>query len=382
VKTTAVYEVMDAFSETLLGYHISDTENWEQQYNAYRMAVERSGCKPFEIVTDNQGGSKTKALQEFYRRLCRVARPTQPYNPESKSLESAFGRFQSQVLHRDWRFTGTNISAKTGRANIEFVDANRESLYTLSELKTAYMEAREQWNAMPHPKTGRPRLEMYLNSQNPETQPIDRLDMIEMFWLYTGKPSTFTSAGITIQVNNQKYTYEPLDEFGMPDMDFRRRHTGQQFLVQYDPHDMTHVRLYVESPLGKRYVADAYPYIEVHRAIQEQEDGERSFLVRQNYINQHERIVRQIEAAALEEEHGVAPEQHGLNRPRLRGISARLQEDLGERVNGRTGERKRKMDNGQLTIDNERDYEIVDVGLYEKELSNRVYDLAEMYDKY
>lgn len=37
VRTTMVYEVMDAYSEVLLGYHISDAEDYEQQYHAYRM---------------------------------------------------------------------------------------------------------------------------------------------------------------------------------------------------------------------------------------------------------------------------------------------------------------------------------------------------------
>jgi hypothetical protein len=363
IKTTAVYEVMDAYSEVLLGYHISNTENWEQQYNAYRMAVECAKCKPYEIVTDNQGGSKTKALQEFYRRLCRVARPTQPYNPQSKSIESAFGRFQAQVLRKDWRFTGTNILAKTGRPNLEFTEANRERLYTLSELKEAYRKAREEWNNSLHQATGRPRIDMYLTSMNPEAQEIDQLDMIEMFWMMTEKPSTFTSAGITIQVNKQEYTYEPLDEFGMPDMEFRRQHTNRAFFVQYDPQDMTHVRLYVDSALGKRFVADAHPYIEVHRAIQEQEDGERSFIVRQNLINQQERVRRQIVAAELETAHGVAPEQHGLNRPKMRGISTKRVEEL--------------MGDTLMYVE----HETVDIGRYEKEMSNRTYDLVDMYDK-
>jgi len=204
VKTTSVYEVVDAYSEVLLGYHISDTENREQQYSAFRMAVETAGQKPFEIVTDNQGGQKKGDVQEFYNRLCRVCRPTQPYNPQSKSIESVFGRFQSQILREDWRFTGTNIIAKTGRPNLEFIEANKESLYTLTELKEAHRRAREKWNNSPHPATGRPRADMYLTSINPEAQPIDRLDMIEMFWMMTEKPSTFTASGITIQIKNQE----------------------------------------------------------------------------------------------------------------------------------------------------------------------------------
>ena len=56
VKTINVYEVVDGFSEVLLGYHISESENFEAQYGAFRMAIQRSGHKPYEIVHDNQGG--------------------------------------------------------------------------------------------------------------------------------------------------------------------------------------------------------------------------------------------------------------------------------------------------------------------------------------
>lgn len=58
VRTTSVYEVVDDMSEVLLGYCISESENFEAQYCAFRMAIERSGHKPYEIVHDNQGGHK------------------------------------------------------------------------------------------------------------------------------------------------------------------------------------------------------------------------------------------------------------------------------------------------------------------------------------
>ena len=52
VRTIGVYEVMDAYSEVLLGFHISENENYEAQYHAYRMALQTSGHKPYELVHD------------------------------------------------------------------------------------------------------------------------------------------------------------------------------------------------------------------------------------------------------------------------------------------------------------------------------------------
>ena len=102
IRTTMVYEVIDAYSEVLLGYYISDHENFEAQYNAYRMAIQVSGHKPFEIVHDNQGGhkrlEKDKDSKEegFFDKICHIHRPTAPYSGQSKTIESIFGRFQSQ----------------------------------------------------------------------------------------------------------------------------------------------------------------------------------------------------------------------------------------------------------------------------------------------
>ncbi|MDR0612371.1 MAG: transposase family protein [Dysgonamonadaceae bacterium] len=103
--TCTVYEVIDTYSEALLGYCISDREDYRQQYNAFCMAVRNTRRKPYEIVTDNQGGAKTKRMQDFMKGISHIAHTTMPNNPQSKTVESVFGRFQQQVLHQVWGFT-------------------------------------------------------------------------------------------------------------------------------------------------------------------------------------------------------------------------------------------------------------------------------------
>lgn len=370
VKTTSVYEVMDAYSEALLGYHISDTENFETQYRAFRMAIETSGCRPFEIVNDNQGGHKKLENGRFFERISRVSRRTAPYNGPSKSIEAAFGRFQAQVLHRDWRFTGQNITARSenSRPNLEFIEANKENLYTYEELCEAYARYRQEWNEGLHPQAGRPRIEMYRDSVNPDLLPVDQLDMIEMFWVMTSKPSTFTTSGITIQVKNQKYTYEVFDQAGMPDMEFRRNNTLRQFYVMYDPLDMTMVRLYTKDASGYRYAATAHPYMVIHRALQEQQPGEMAFIRQMDAAIKRDRVERQIAAAELEYTHGVAPEQHGLNRPRIKGISEKAFEASAD-----SQRRASKAAAG----------EAIGAADYGKMISNVTYEqVASRYDKY
>ena len=370
VRTTQVYEVMDAFSEVMLGYFISDRENFNAQYNAFRMAIETAGHRPFEIVVDNQGGHKKDEAKELFTQICHVFRFTAPYSGQSKTIESTFGRFQAQILHQDWRFTGQNITTKreTSRPNLEFIEANKENLYTLEELKAAYAKAREAWNSAKHPATGVSRFEMYQNSVNPDTTAVDQLDMIEMFWLTTQKPATFTASGITIEVDTKKYTYEVLGTDKMPDLEFRKKHTFRQFYVMYDPLDMTQVRLYTKETNGMRYIATAEPYVKVHRNLQEQEPGEMTFIRQMDIRNKQERVNLQLEAAELEMAHGVAPEQFGLNRSRIKGLNLVTAEAL--------------MDTAVKQSKPPKQVEIIDVGLLGKQISNLTFNDAALLDKY
>ena len=336
VRTTCVYEVIDASSEVLLGYHISDSEDYEAQYHAYRMAIQISGHKPYEIVHDNQGGHKKLEKQGgFFDKICHVHRSTAPYNGESKTIESIFGRFQQQILHQDWRFTGQNVTAKkaNSRPNLEFIEANKDSLYTFEELKDAYAAARKQWNEAMMPGTTERRIDRYTNSVNEDTEEVNLYAMIDMFWIFTGTPVTFTDQGIKIQIKGKAYQYEVFSAPGVPDHEWRRLHTLERFRVAYDPYDMTSVRLYsTDKSGGLRFARVAEPYMVIHRAIQEQTEGEASLIRQEQAANMQDRIEYQVTAKAIEYAHGTAPEQNGLNTPKLKGVTAEVQKQIDERT--------------------------------------------------
>ena len=335
VRTTSVYEVIDAATEVFLGFCISDNEDYEAQYMAYRMAIQVSGHKPYEIVHDNQGGHKKLQNQQFFDKLCHIHRTTAPYNGASKTIESVFGRFQMQVLHKDWRFTGQNITAKkdSSRPNMEFIEANKDKLYTYDELKAAYLKARTEWNEMAHPATGEQRIKMYEQSENPETPVVTPSDMIDMFWVTCDRMSTFTSSGIEITVKGKKRVYEVMSEPGVPDIEWRRKHTYQKFVVKYDPYDFQSIRLYWKDKAGElRFERVAEPYIVIHRAIQEQTDGEAAFIRHQQKATEESRIERQVAGREIEYAEGVAPEQNGLTSPDLKGVSKDVQRQIDRRT--------------------------------------------------
>ena len=253
-----------------LGYYISDNEDYIAQYHAFRMAIQTSRHKPYEIVCDNQGGHKKNAALGLFSKISRIHRPTAPYNGESKTIENIFYRFQSQVLKKRFGFTRQNITAKREKQAVriwQLINANIDSLPTLEELKEQYAAAREQWNSMKHPATGIPRIEMYNTSVNEGTDPVSVPDMVEMFWYTTDKPSLFTASGIEITVQGKKYPYEVFSAPGEPDLEWRRRNTYKKFYVQYDPYDMSSVRLlYKDKGGAMRFECVASFPLMIHRA--------------------------------------------------------------------------------------------------------------------
>ena len=336
VRTTQVYEVIDAMSEVLLGYCISDTEDYEAQYHAYRMAIQKSGHKPYEIVYDNQGGHKKLDSDGFIGKICRVHRPTQPYNGESKTIESVFGRFQAQVLHKDWRFTGQNVTAKkaSSRPNVEFIEANKDSLYTLEELKDAYAAARKEWNEGVHPATGERRIDMYEKSVNEETQEVTLHDMVDMFWVFTKRMATFTDQGLQVTVKGEKRQYEVCSSPGVPDHEWRRKHTYERFIVAYDPYDFASIRLYTKGTDGSlRFERTAEPYILIHRALQDQQGtDDAKFIRHEQEANLQDRIERTVAGRTIAAEHGTDAEQQGLHSPKLKGTTAAVQRQIDHRM--------------------------------------------------
>lgn len=320
-RTTDVYEVMDACTELFLGYFIGDGENFYNQYMAYRMALQTWRVKPYEIVTDNQGGHKKLAAQGFFKKLCHLHKTTMPHNGQSKSIESAFGRFQQQVLHKLYNFTGQNITAKklSSRANIDLVMSNIDRLPTLEELKQQYADCREEWNSMQHPTspTGMTRLEMQTAIENPQAQALDEYEAHEIFMLFSQAAVQYTKEGFNFRMNKQEYSYMVYGDDGLVDMNFHLQNVGRQFLYRYDPEDMTRIELWAVTDTGAKYAAIATPKVTIHRATQERTDEESAYLFAQLDANRRTRAAMHIaqEDLFMEEAMGEAYTQLRIPRP-------------------------------------------------------------------
>lgn len=322
VATCFVYEVMDAYSEVLLGYHIAPAEDFKMQYHAFKMAVQNAGHRPYEVKFDNQGGHKKLEAGKFMGKLSNLAIRTQPYNGKSKTIESAFGRFQSQILKKLWYFTGQNITARKdeSQANMDFILANSHKLPSLEQVKEQYAACRMEWNSQPHHKTGVPRLEMYHGSHNPQAPEITLFEMVDIFWVERPQPVTCTAFGISFKENKVKHDFMIYKEDGMVDQEFLYNHIDRKFYIKYDPDDMSLIYLYEQTPLGLRFVHAAQPKVTVARGRQEQDEFERSYIVRQLAQNKEKHVEQRDKMDEILEAHGMAAEQNGLISPHLKGI--------------------------------------------------------------
>lgn len=338
--TKMVYEVIDAYSEVLLGYDICENEDALAQYGAYRMALITSGHRPYEVVHDNQGGHKKKEAAEFLDKLpVKVHRTTAPYSGQSKTIESVFGRFQGQYLKQSPIYTGGNVTTKkaSNHVDMDFVDANLDKLPTESELAAVYEEYREMWNTAKHPSTGISRMEMYLSSTNPATPTVTEEDMVEMLWWTTDKPVAYTGDGLQVTIKQRKYKFEVHEAPGLYDYDFLDRNLGRRFYVKYDPCDLSSVRLYTMSSSGAlRFERVAVPPLRIHRNIQEQEDGEQAMIRANIEANRQAYIKRQTEAQTIERKYGMSIEQKGWVRPALPGADKKTEDEIAVQVHKRT----------------------------------------------
>lgn len=267
-----INKVTDVFSEVILGYDLAFSEDHVSTYLAIKEAVKFSGHRPFQVLYDGQAGNTKAETQDFLDRISQVHFKAKPYNAQSKPVESIIGRFQKKVMKKYWFFTGQNVTAKSedSKANIEYILAHKDDLWTIEEVRALVPMLIKEWNNSPHPLyPDKTRLEVYLESINPEATPVDYLDMVDMFWLTKQLPITYKKGGIMVHIGKNKHEFEVYEEDKVtPKQAFYERYINAKFIVKYDLEDPSHVRLfelYGKSDL--RFVDVAWNKNEVARFV-------------------------------------------------------------------------------------------------------------------
>lgn len=348
VGTTSCIYVMDAHSEVFVGWYMCENETFQTTYEALRNAFERTGFMPYELVSDNQAGFTSKAALRWRSKLETISHTTTPENGKSKTIESAFGRFQAEVLHRHINYTGGNITAKSAKTKVDVakIIQNVEALPTYEEVRAQNEADINIWNSLSHPKfAGKSRMDVYRTSVNPQAIALTDIIREKVFYVATEKASTFRASGIEVTLNGEKRVYEVFSAPNTPDLEWRRKNTGREFVVEYDPHDLSKVRLCIDDPnYGLQFNTWAEPYMMIHRAMQDQVEGERSSIISALNANKKEIVRRDLQTRALQMKYGVGYESAGYNAPLPQGVSRteylRFAEEIRAEEQG--GERRKE----------------------------------------
>lgn len=333
-----VYEVVDIASEAMLGRAYGAKENFAMFYGALRNAAENTGFLPYELVNDNQSSAKTAQAQEWLSRFAHVARTTAPHNGPSKLIESIFGRFQEQVLHRYWNFTGQNVTSRraSSRPNMDRIAKNVPALPDRTGVIAQYEAAVEQWNNSLHPDQARypglTRMQVYQAACCPDAMRLSDAAR-DTFWIKSDKPVMYTNAGFRFSVDGAVYLMEVQDTEGYADLEWLDTHNGESFYYGYDPKDLSEVKLYsYNKDTGYRYVATAVHKPRIARDLWSQTEQDTAYIREMDRRVKEHRVRRDLRNKQLEREQGVAPEQHGLMSPSPTGLSRREYDRYAEQI--------------------------------------------------
>ncbi len=232
--------LFDVYSEKILGWAFSHTESFVEHFKAIKMGVKKAGSRPYFMSYDNQGGHKTKRMQELYSRLVATDGGTHyahKANAHNSPIEQFFNRLQQQHINKFWYSDGQSVTVRKDdhKMNIDFIKKHKGQIKTVEELKEVWETIVNMWNNSKHPHYKETRNEVYNHSQ-PKQEPLELWDILPLMWIEEKqRPIEYKAEGITVRIGKEIYKYEVYDPNKKIDLEFRRKSIGKKFIVRYDP---------------------------------------------------------------------------------------------------------------------------------------------------
>jgi len=248
-KTVALLNVcaiMDAKSEMFVGWAMREgAEDTQMVRDAMRDSLRfTSGRMPQQILYDRGGGNRAV----FDKLMDVVTFPTMGDNPQGKTIELAFKRYQSEVMRRRPFFTGQNIEAKSinSKHNPELLAELKKKggLPTLEEVIRIANQDIHIWNNSKLKKSKQTRKEIYESNPNSDCLTLSQRDEVALFWESKNQALEFRKDGIRTEIYGKTYLYEAFEQdTQVPDFVFYSENVGRKFEVKFDPNDLSKVAL-------------------------------------------------------------------------------------------------------------------------------------------
>lgn len=257
-KAWTIVVIADSYSDCMLGWAAGSTETQELVLRALRMAIRRRGNGPTFVQFDNGSAQTSRQVLELYERMNAHGIAAQPYNGKSKYIERILGRLEQGFLRHFGNFYGGNITARSldSRANPDYV-AQQLKNDALPVDATALLEqlqlAIEVYNNTEIKKRKASPAQLY-NTPDDRRRVIPYLDMVSLFWVKRPEAARYNPGGIMIQVDKVRHEYEVQTQPGLVDENFLKEHSGDSFVVRYDPDNLSTIALYDKAD---RYIASA-----------------------------------------------------------------------------------------------------------------------------
>lgn len=309
--------LVDCYSEKILGYSFSETENHQDHFKAVKMAFQESQSKPYLFTYDGQSGHTSGIMQELYGKM--VARKGGTHyqhavGRHSSPVEQLFNRIQQQEFNTWWWSDKQSVKVRTqnNKPNMDFILANKDHLPTLEQLTKAVEISINQWNNAKHPRFEITRNEAY-NHEPLMKEEVNYLDMIDLFWVYTNekRPITYKADGLKVEILKEKHHFEVYNVNGDIDLRFRERYVGSKFIVKYDPDQLdNYVSLYKKLPNGdKQFIADAQPVRKQQQIPALMTDGGKAQFAKDYEVRKVEEAKAKQQIERVQRETGITPEK-------------------------------------------------------------------------
>lgn len=255
--------VIDVYSEKILGYSFSMTENHIDHFVALRMSVDEAAARPYLFTYDAQSAHRSKRMQELYGKV--IGKGGQHYHHKvgrkANPIEQVFDRLQKQVIQMRWFSDGQSIKSKrsSSKPNLDFIHENKGALPTYEELQKHWVIMVTEWNNSKRSlKTIKTRNEYY-QEKTDYTQKLDVLDRVSMFWINETKPKRYYAHGMPLTVAGEDYLFEVYDQDNQVDINFQLKYVQTNLIVSYDPEYLdTYISLHKINENGEKvFVAHA-----------------------------------------------------------------------------------------------------------------------------
>ncbi len=288
-KRPALYVVMDAYNDYILGYAIGETVTIELVKAAYRNAMHHvmqltGGAYCWnQIQTDRWSIGKDSELTKFFKAQAHFT-PATAKAAQGKYIERAFGTTWHQNLKMFPNYSGHNITAKE-RINPDAIDKSKKD-FPLWENATQVVDGFiTMMRQTVNPKTGKPRQQEWVDafwaSEKSQQRLLSNEVRLGLFGIQHNYSNKLTAGGLKVTINKQPFTYDIPEEYYLD-------HVGKKVNAIYDPYDMSQVL--ITDGNGLRFIAKEYENMPA--ALADFKEGDRARF--NNLIEEKKRIMGKI----------------------------------------------------------------------------------------